>query len=152
MANNLFILHQTNCQNAFGAGFAGYLNRTFPSAKERYHAYMNECIQHHGKTSALGTICEAEGDGFTVVHVFGQQYYGNARKTGKCYTIYSKVEQALAQFRQLHPDATAICPVNMGCGLAGGDWKRYSQLLAKYNIIPCDRIDIVHRVYHPASK
>ena len=105
----LFILHQTNCQNTFGAGFAGYLNRTFPLAKERYHAYMDVCIQSGSKSSALGTICEVPGDGFTIVHCF--------------------------------------CPVNMGCGLAGGDWKRYSAILTKYNIHPCTNIDLVKRTY-----
>lgn len=148
----LFILHQVNCQNAFGAGFAGYLNRTFPLAKEQYHSYMKQCIASGSKASALGTICEVPADGFTVVHVFGQLFYGNARKSGKCYTIYSKVEQALAQFRELHPEDTAICPRLMGCGLAGGDWERYSELLTRYNITPCDRIDLEHRVYRPASK
>lgn len=148
----LFILHQTNCQNAFGAGFAGYLNRTFPLAKERYHEYMQACIQSGSKSTALGTICEVPSDGFTIVHCFGQLYYGNSRKSGRCYTIYDKVESALAEFRNRHPEDTAICPVNMGCGLAGGDWNRYSQLLAKYNITPCDRIDLEHRVYHKASK
>lgn len=148
----LFILHQTNCQNAFGAGFAGYVAKHFPIAKERYHMYMDACIAGNGKTSALGRICEVKGDGFTIVHCFGQQYYGNSRKTGKCYTIYSKLESALAEFRRKHPNDTAICPQYMGAGLAGGDWNRISELLDKYNIIPCDRIDLEHRVYHKASK
>lgn len=147
----LFILHQVNCQNAFGAGFAGYLNEVAYTPKLAYHEYMNECIANGSKNSALGTICEVpfinEGCGtdFTIVHVFGQQYYGNSRKTGKCYTIYAKVEQALAEFRRKHPNDEAICPRYMGCGLAGGDWNRYSEILAKYNITPYDDIRITIR-------
>lgn len=150
----LYILHQTNCQDAFGSGFAGYLNRTFPLAKQRYHQFVRQ-MREHGftqDTDLLGQAVEAVGDGFTVVHCFGQRYYGNSRRTGRCYTIYSAVEQSLATFRKRHPNDVAICPVNMGCGLAGGDWNRYSAILAKYNIIPCDRIDLEHRTYHPASK
>ena len=146
----LFILHQTNCQNAFGAGFAGYLNRTFPPAQEGYHTYMEPFVEANNKASALGTTCEVQGDGFAVVHCFGQQFYGNSRKTGKCYTIYSKLESALAEFRKNHPNDTAICPLYMGCGLAGGDWNRVLDMCYRYNIIPCDRIDLEHRVYHPA--
>lgn len=147
----LFILHQVNCQNAFGAGFAGYLNEVAYTPKLAYHEYMNECIANGSKNLALGTICEVpfinEGCGtdFTIVHVFGQQYYGNSRKTGKCYTIYAKVEQALAEFRRKHPNDEAICPRYMGCGLAGGDWNRYSEILAKYNITPYDDIHITIR-------
>ena len=149
----LFILHQTNCQNAFGAGFAGYLNRTFPLAKRGYHDYVNSTLSTgDSKTALLGRFAEVKGDGFSIIHVFGQYYYGNSRKTGKCYTIYEAVERALLAFRKMYPDDTAICPVNMGCGLAGGDWNRYSKILAKYNIIPCDRIDLERRVYHKASK
>lgn len=150
----LYILHQTNCQNAFGSGFAGYLNRVFPTAKVRYHQFISQ-MREHGfgdDINLLGQAAEAVGDGFTVVHCFGQRYYGNSRRTGRCYTNYNAVEQSLATFRKRHPNDVAICPVNMGCGLAGGDWERYSAILARYNIIPCDRIDIVHRVYHPASK
>ena len=150
----LYILHQTNCQNAFGSGFAGYLNRVFPTAKVRYHQFISQ-MREHGfgdDINLLGQAVEAVGDGFTVVHCFGQRYYGNSRRTGRCYTNYNAVEQSLATFRRRHPNDVAICPVNMGCGLAGGDWERYSAILAKYNIIPCDRIDIIHRVYHPASK
>lgn len=150
----LYILHQTNCQNAFGSGFAGYLNRTFPLAKNRYHQFISQ-MREHGFTSdtdLLGQAVEAVGDGFTIVHCFGQRFYGNSKRTGRCYTNYVAAEQAIAKFRERHPDDVAICPVNMGCGLAGGDWERYSAMLAKYHIIPCDRIDLVHRVYHPASE
>ena len=144
----LFILHQTNCQNAFGAGFAGYLTRVNPDIKQEFHTY---CKLNRG-CILLGDYHIYELDGYAIVHIFGQSHYGNSRKTGKCYTDYTEVEHALASFRQNHPEDTAICPVNMGCGLAGGDWSRYSQILAKYNIIPCDRIDLKHRVYHKASK
>ena len=150
----LFILHQTNCQDRFGAGFAGYLNRTFPLAQERYHQFISQ-MRSNGflaDTDLLGQAAEVVGDGFTVVHCFGQRFYGNASKTGRCYTNYDAAEQAIATFRKRHPDDVAICPVNMGCGLAGGNWERYSAILAKYNIIPCSRIDLEHRVYRKASK
>lgn len=147
----VFILHQVNCQNAFGAGFAGYLSRVFPPAKHYYHDYVERFLSSGDPQHLLlGQIAEVPSNNFTIVHVFGQYYYGNARKSGKCYTDYNAVESALSTFRDMHPNATAICPVNMGCGLAGGDWNRYSAILEHYNIIPCDNIDITNRTYHRA--
>lgn len=152
--NHFFVLHQTNCQNAFGSGFAGYLNRVFPTAKARYHQFirqMREAGFTHD-TDLLGQAVEAVGDSFTVVHCFGQRFYGNSRRTGRCYTNYDAVEQSLKAFRKRHPDDIAICPQYMGCGLAGGNWARYSELLDRYHIIPCDDIDLVNHTFHQASK
>lgn len=152
--SQIFILHQTNCQDAFGSGFAGYLNRVFPTAKTRYHEFIRQ-MREAGftkDTDLLGQAVEAVGDGFTIVHCFGQRYYGNSRNTGRCYTDYNAVEQALARFRKRHPHDTAICPQYMGCGLAGGDWERYSAILAKYNIIPCKNINLANHTFVRASK
>lgn len=149
----LYILHQVNCQNSFGAGFAGYLAKFNPAIKDSYHQYVNSTSDRgYYNRNLLGSISEFESDGFTIVHCFGQQFYGNSRKTKRVYTRYLAVEDCLKAFRKLHPDDVAICPQYMGCGLAGGDWARYSELLDRYNIIPCDRIDLEHRVYHRASK
>lgn len=153
-SNHFFVLHQTNCQNAFGSGFASYLNRVFPTAKARYHQFirqMREAGFTHD-TDLLGQAVEAIGDNFTVVHCFGQRFYGNSRRTGRCYTNYDAVEQSLKAFRKRHPDDIAICPQYMGCGLAGGNWTRYSELLDRYHIIPCDDIDLVNHTFHQASK
>lgn len=155
----LFILHQVNCRDKFGCGFAGYLKRTFPKAEEAYHMYFR--TEDYGdphaerwfrhSDSLLGHYSEAEGDGFTVINIYAQDYYGNAYKTGQCYTNYKALDEALELFRHYHPDDTAICPQYMSCGLAGGDWSTVRIILAKYNIIPCDKIDLENRVYHIAK-
>lgn len=144
----LYILHQVNCQNAFGAGFAGYLNKVFPKAKQTYHEAWKRYYQAYGsKHAMLGSIAYAEGNDFTIVHCFGQEYYGNSHKTNKIYTDYQAIEEALDTFRAHHPDAIAICPYNMGCGLAGGDWNIISQILQTYNIIPSTKIDLLNKTY-----
>ena len=112
--------------------------------------YMDATIKAGRKEDALGTICEVPGDGFTIVHCFGQQYYGNSRKTGKCYTIYEALESCFKEFRKRHPRNKAICPKYIGAGLAGGDWNRIEQLLTKYRITPCDNIDLTKHTYHEA--
>lgn len=154
----LFILHQVNCKKAFGCGFAGYLKKTFPQAETAYlnhfktKDYGEQGADYWYKSSreVLGTYSKAKGNGFTVINVYSQEWYGNSRKTGRCYTSYKAMEKALLTFREYHPNDTAICPQYMGCGLAGGDWKIVKPLLDKYNIIPCDKIDLENRVYHKA--
>lgn len=155
----LYILHQVNCQDRFGYGFAGYLKDNFPQAEDAYHKHFHtsdygnwssDCWLKERK-EVLGTYSKAEGDGFAVINIYGQFFYGNARKSGQCYTDYEALEEAISSFREDHPNDTAICPQFMSCGLAGGDWKKVKTILTRYNIIPCDKIDLINRVYHIAK-
>lgn len=149
----LIILHQVNCCNAFGAGFAGYLAKHAPHVKQDYHDFVIDNAKSGiTKSALLGQYCLSEYDNKTVVaHVFSQCYYGNSRKTGKCYTDYESLEFALSNLRMNYPNVTIICPQYIGCGLAGGDWNIVSKILAKYSITPCDKIDLENRVYHIAK-
>ena len=148
----LFILHQVNCQNAFGAGFAGYISKHAPHTKQDYHNWCKAHAKRGIKGAALlGMFCCSTFDkDVQIVHLFSQNFYGNSRKTGKCYTDYEAMEFGISNLRMNYPDSTIICPQYMGCGLAGGDWKIVSQILKKYNVIPCDKIDLKNRVYHKA--
>lgn len=140
----LYILHQVNCCNAFGAGFAGYLAEHAPQVKKDYH---NFCKNFNG--NLLGNWCASKyDDKVTVIHIFSQYNYGNSRKTNICYTDYQALNYALESFRTNHPNDIAICPQYIGCGLAGGNWNIVSKILAQHNITPCDKIDLDNRVYH----
>ena len=145
----LIIAHQVNCKNAFGAGFAKYLTSVNPDIKDHYHksyAYMHK--QGLTDHQLLGKVTLFNIDTYAIAHLFTQEYYGNSNKTGKTYTDYKAMDKALCKLRYTYPDATIICPYNIGCGLACGDWNTVSELLNTYNIIPCDKIDIKNRCYH----
>ena len=125
-----YIIHQVNCQNAFGAGFADLITKHYPHVKEDYHAHCT------GKSpqQLFGTYHITDCGNFGIVHIFSQYYYGNAKKNGKCYTNYNKMIEALSAFRSEHPTDPACAPVNMGCGFAGGDWDIVKVILDKHHI------------------
>ena len=141
----LFILHQVNCKNAFGAGFAGYIAKCKPRAKAEYHNFCTE-LQNHG-SNPLGQYCISYFADFAIVHIFSQDSYGNSKKTGIRYTDYGAMEFAISNFRMNHPNDPAICPQYMGCGLAGGDWDHVMPILANYNITWCSNINLLNKTF-----
>lgn len=143
----LYILHQVNCQGAFGAGFARYISDNLPEAGHDYRLYVDEFTREFPRAELLGGYHITKFDGFAIVHVFSQFNYGNSKRTGKCYTDLSALDHALDCFREEHPDATAICPQYMGAGLAGGNWSAIRSILTKWSITPCSNIDLVNRTY-----
>lgn len=51
------LIHQVNCQNVFGAGFARVIAEQFPDVKRAYHAYASQRTpaELHGSTQRVDT-------------------------------------------------------------------------------------------------
>lgn len=132
----IYILHQVNCQGAFGAGFAKEIANRWPQARQDYidglkqGAYLGDFI-----ASKVSNEC-------TIVHLYGQEYYGNGKKSGKCFTDYDALENSIKKFKESYPNSNAVCPKFIGCGLAGGDWQKVENILNKYQINYSENIDL----------
>lgn len=128
------IVHQCNCQGAYGAGIAKQIAKRWPQAKLAYLDHLTQCSASH--TSPLGTYCCVPiNNNLTVINMLTQYYYGNAARTGRCYTNYEAFDKALRNIREAYPNECIYVPHNIGCGLAGGQWHRVSNILDQYDII-----------------
>lgn len=121
------ILHQVNCQGVMGAGVAKALSDKYPVLKSEY--------QYHCRFTApsrvFGTILTVGvGRALYVANVFAQFNYG----TEKRQTNYGALASALNFFPSLktQDEGVVYAPYGMGCGLAGGDWETYSEILEFY--------------------
>ena len=120
-----YIVHQVNCRGAMGAGIAIKIANKWPAVKA---AYQRRCTEASDPRELLGHIQVVPvSELLAVVNLFGQLNYG---RDGRCYTDYAAVSSALAELAGLAiPGWPIFFPYGIGCGLAGGDWSRYSKLI-----------------------
>ena len=109
--------HQTNALGVMGGGIAKQIKEKYP---EVYKAYKELCLLHNSK-DLLGAVQYVEcHDGHIIANLFGQEGFGR----NKQYTDYDALRNALKivykRVKQ-YQESIAI-PVNLGCGLAGGNW------------------------------
>lgn len=123
-----YIVHQTNCvSEGKAAGLAYYLFKAFPHA---------DCYSGRVKPSIPGTI-DIRGGGFNgrlVVNLMGQYYPGGSydfegddAEDRKHY--FHRCLNRLAKIDNLESVAFPYC---IGCGIAGGDWNWYLNMINKF--------------------
>lgn len=127
-----YIAHQTNCISTHSAGLAKQIFERFPYAD----VYSERALANHA--DAPGTIA-IRGDGKDHRFIIGMmaQYFPGAPKYPE-----STKDGALARKRYFFsclehiskiPDLESIAfPYGIGCGMAGGDWKWYEEVLEKF--------------------
>ena len=124
------ICHQVNCQGVMGGGIALQIKNKWPSV---YRVYKNFCTDYPVK-DLLGysaTVYSGiDGDySHRVANIFGQEFYG----TEKRQTNYGAVAHAFDMLSgQKYSWEKVYVPYLMGCGLAGGDWGIYSEIIEFY--------------------
>lgn len=126
------ICHQTNCLGAMGSGIALSIQHKWPGV---FAAYQELCAKYPGSRSImlLGTcqLIPASKD-LLVANIFGQHNYGRFG----IYTNYRAVTEAFQNLKSQIATLTDVAsrpkvhiPFKMGCGLAGGDWSKYTGIV-----------------------
>lgn len=122
-AHSGYIIHQVNCQNAMGSGFAKSFFTHYSIIKTEYHhecqdflSWGRDLLGHIQYVPLTPTL--------TGVNSFTQNHYGNSRTTGIKYTredlLVNNIKQVLEQARK---EGTYLyMPQYIGCDLAGGNW------------------------------
>lgn len=129
-----FIAHGVNCQNRMGSGVAKAIYKKYPTVKTEYHRFCENSQPIHPK-HLLGTVQSVPTDkGMTVFNLFTQENFGY---DGKLYLSYGALEQCFLELVTRNLNAIAIPKI--GCGLAGGDWQKVSQII---NETTKDKIDV----------
>ena len=111
------IAHGVNCQNAFGAGFAGAIAEMWPEVKRRYHAYPKKSLR-----SVLSVVVS---DNVIVANCFTQRDYG---RDGKVYAdknaIYTCLRKCFDHAQnEIRKRPVSILMPKIGTGFGGLDWE-----------------------------
>lgn len=124
-AKDGYIVHQVNCQNSMGSGFAKAFFTKYPIIKERYH---EECdIFKIMRKSIIGHLQFVRlTEDLYGVNSFTQEFYGNAAKTGHNYTDEDALIENIGKVLEKAKDENkkVYIPEKIGCALAGGNWEK----------------------------
>lgn len=143
------ICHQVNCLGRMKSGLAKSISEKYPIVKKKYE----EIFQHiENKTdnnvfdgsnnlisteiipsdfvSLLGYVQLLDvGNNLYVANLFGQYDYGTDSRKTEYFALKTALER-VQQWESLRtlfdgpaPSMKVHLPKNLGCGLAGGDWK-----------------------------
>ena len=116
-----FIFHQVNTDGVMG-GLAGQIKHKWPVEVLNY---IEACRNY--QLSVGEYITSNINDGLTIVHIAGQIHPG-------ANTDLKAVEKAFNQFRiDYRGDLSQeYFPYMMGCGMGGGNWDEYFELIEIY--------------------
>ena len=138
--------HQVNCRGVMGAGIAKQIREKYP---EVYDTYRTHCMTAN---YLLGTILPVfTHDNRICINMFAQDGYG---RTG-IWTDYDAFKSCLYRlenflkacankqnFRRTY-GSRIYFPYNIGCGHAGGDWKKILDLLYDFQFRKVDPFEII---------
>jgi O-acetyl-ADP-ribose deacetylase (regulator of RNase III) len=118
------IIHGCNCHCQMGKGIALLIKQQFPEA------YKADLATGKGDSSKLGSISVAEivrsSASFYIVNGYTQVHWrGNGVKAD--YEAIAKVMQAVKSSFS----GKRIAYPKIGAGLAGGDWDKISEIIAR---------------------
>lgn len=138
-----FIAHQCNCITTKSKGLSSLIFEKFPYA---------DIYSSRTKPDKLGTIivCGSGQDNDPaqryIINMLAQYYPGSSR-----YPRDSE-ERRLAAFQQCLdqivqiPNISGKCiafPYGIGCGLAGGNWEKYENILSDWSCCVKEKYDII---------
>lgn len=125
-AEEKHIAHVVNCDGVMGSGLAPQIKKKWPNVFEEYRDFCK--LYGNDPKWLLGTSFTVEtGDGKVIHNMF-------AMPTMRSFDYYSASlclnfsRQILMEEDDANDQILAITHL-MGCGLAGGNWKIFSQII-----------------------
>ena len=117
-----FIGHQVNCSGVMGGGLALQIAKKWPNVLAKYQEFIRDFrqINNGNREGLLGKCHTVAVGGFFIANLFGQFGIGWGLQTD--YTALSKALTTLRDTMIYADKKKLALPVNLGCGLAGGDW------------------------------
>jgi O-acetyl-ADP-ribose deacetylase (regulator of RNase III) len=118
------LAHGANCFNTMGAGIAAQIKRLYPEAWEV------DSLTKKGDKKKLGSFSRTQYQKPVIYNLYTQYSFGK----NKIYVDYKAVRKALKAMKNdlIKTGYYKTCKLGMpmiGCGLAGGDWQKISQIL-----------------------
>lgn len=130
-AEEQYIAHQCNCVTPKASGLALYLYNKFPYS----NVYLRRGIDnHHDKPGTIQVSGNGEDKRY-VINMFSQYYPGGAWDDFKNDTYSLREEyfkKCLNEISQLPNINSVAFPYKIGCGLAGGNWDNYLNMIKDF--------------------
>ena len=112
--------HQVNCFGVMGGGLALQIAHKWPDVLVKYQKYVNDFVWHSERSKILGHCQIIPVTECSIANLFGQYSTGPGLQTDYpallAALITLKTQMLMQRLKRL------ALPVNLGCGLAGGDW------------------------------
>lgn len=127
-AKHGIICHQVNCQLVMGAGLAKQIRDKYPIVFSEYSKLSGTVPMN--KRLGKCQVVEVKPKDLFVANLFGQFAYGRIG----VHTDYGALAMAMGKLNEwhmqnCHRDFPIWVPYGIGCGLAGGDWKRVVEVV-----------------------
>jgi hypothetical protein len=124
-ADTDFICHQCNCVTTHGKGLSKAVFDAFPEAN-----IYEERSRENGVHDAPGHVIVKDN----VINMLAQYYPGRARYRNDTkqdrINWFSQCLQAMSE--EYGSDYSYGFPYKIGCGLAGGDWTTYYEMIEEF--------------------
>lgn len=117
-----YICQQVNCRGVMGSGLAKAIREKWPIVYKNYLEWFNSNETMLGKIQVVNISNKLK-----VINLAGQDNYGY-RNTK--FTSYDAFWDCLNEIKKQIPKGSRLnFPVNIGCGLGGGDWGVISTMI-----------------------
>lgn len=129
IGKNTYLCHQCNCVTDYPYGLAKSIFNKYPES----NTYTNRA-----KPSKPGTIDVFNIDNaVNIVNMYAQYLPGKYEKKNTSEVRKMWFNQCLKNLvyflKQVDSNTIIVFPKNIGCGLAGGNWKEYLALINGFN-------------------
>lgn len=136
MDRTSIIAHCCNDVGGFGSGFAGAVNSKWISPRKLYKQAFKKGKIELGKVQLVQVASN-----IYVANMIAQHDHATGTGDyGKQYVQYDKLEDCLNRVAELANEYhAAVHMPRIGAGLAGGDWQKIEEIIAKtlsYNDVP----------------
>jgi len=115
-----YIVHQTNCTSVRAAGLATHLFKRYPAANT-YKA-SSSYIRKPGTISVHGPV----------INLYGQDTPGKAKSKANKLARIKWFTEGLEHISQLSDAIVVYFPYRIGCGMGGGDWEEYYDIITRW--------------------
>jgi len=141
-----FIGHQVNCFGVMGGGLALQIARKWAIVEQSYQKFIDNFIRKRDRKELLGQcfICPTPKK-CEIANLFGQFDCGAGLQTN-----YKALEAAFTALKKTMLSSNKLklaLPVNLGCGIAGGNWGVVHSLIDK--IFGNTKIELTMVEYKP---
>lgn len=125
------LCHQTNYFGVMGAGIAAAIKAKLLN-RENYMSYVNVC-KKWGRNN-LGSVQFLDTpDGTVVANCFSQDDKINTYPNGRISPItdYTAIRSCMGivKIEAIRLNKPVYLPYKYGCGIAGGDWNKVSEII-----------------------
>ena len=115
------LAHGCNCSGGFGSGVAKQIGMAYPQVRGAYLNHYDEGLCRLGEVQIV-----AGGFGNAIANCFTQEKYG---RDGKLYLDYDALGNCMLYLRSIFSFPDEIGMPKIGCGLAGGEWRKVKKIL-----------------------